>query len=109
MIPPAKRKCPIHGGFLKQQSRRVEAPGLIRRDPVPESRYGCQEEGCTFRLEVCPHDDEVLEYVDSGEVGGVYEPGETLDDRGRVHRFRCQRCKRTFMRTFGDLIETHTS
>ncbi len=74
VIRPAERTCPIHGGFLKQQSRRVEPPGMILQDPVPESLYGCPEEGCTFRLEVCPHDAEVLEYVDSGGVGGVYEP-----------------------------------
>ncbi len=50
MIRPAERKCPIHGGFLKQQSRRVEPPGMILQDPVPESRYGCPEEGSRSAL-----------------------------------------------------------
>ena len=38
MIQPDGRTCPIHGRFLKLQSRRVELPGMILQDPVPESR-----------------------------------------------------------------------
>ncbi len=93
VIRPAERTCPIHGGFLKQQSRRVEPPGMILQDPVPESLYGCPEEGCTFRLEVCPHDEEVLEYYQEPEPTRPERSGDQGAFRATVQRlFRISGC-----------------